>query len=346
MRFPKSKAVYVSAAAVFALLSGSAAAGTAAYKTVTVSDNGQRRVIRGFAFGSVGSFLRQHHIRFSRRDRVHPQPSDPVRDGMHIVIEHPVEVEVVDQAALPGTKPVHRRWITFARTVGQLLRQQRVTLGPRDRLEPGLDTKLHPGEVVHIRRQLTRIATRTEDIPFQTVRRRTDSLYIGQQRVLTYGVKGLRRIQTTMVFVGGHQVRQQVRSTVVRAPVEEVIEVGSKPRPAPKPPAPALTPVTWNGHLSGRSGGPASFVRSLTVVATAYAAGGRTATGGVAQPGVVAVDPSVIPLGTKLYIPGYGLAVAADTGGSIRGSRIDICLASEAEARSWGVRTVTVYVVK
>ena len=64
-----------------------------------------------------------------------------------------------------------------------------------------------------------------------------------------------------------------------------------------------------------------------------------------AKHGVVAVDPNVIPLGTKLYIPGYGEALAADTGGDIVGSRIDVVMEDYGEAMQFGRRTVEVYVL-
>jgi 3D (Asp-Asp-Asp) domain-containing protein len=78
------------------------------------------------------------------------------------------------------------------------------------------------------------------------------------------------------------------------------------------------------------------------VTATGYALHGRTATGLPAGYGVVAVDPSVIPLGTHMTIPGYGDAVAADTGGAIVGATIDLWFPSVAQADAWGRRTVTV----
>jgi len=89
--------------------------------------------------------------------------------------------------------------------------------------------------------------------------------------------------------------------------------------------------------------GPASAgVRSLTVVATAYALDGRTASGRTAGWGIVAVDPSVIPIGSRLAIPGYGMGVAADTGGAITGARIDVWFPTTAQANAWGNRVVTV----
>ena len=82
--------------------------------------------------------------------------------------------------------------------------------------------------------------------------------------------------------------------------------------------------------------------QSLTVEATGYSIHGRTATGAPTGYGVVAVDPSVIPFGTRMTIPGYGEGVAADTGGAIQGARIDVWFPTEAEAQAWGRRTITI----
>jgi 3D (Asp-Asp-Asp) domain-containing protein len=82
--------------------------------------------------------------------------------------------------------------------------------------------------------------------------------------------------------------------------------------------------------------------RTITVTATGYALAGHTSTGVPVGPGVVAVDPSVIPLGTRLTIPGYGAGIAADTGSAVRGSTIDLWFPTLAQALAWGKRTVTI----
>lgn len=110
-------------------------------------------------------------------------------------------------------------------------------------------------------------------------------------------------------------------SSIGTEPVEPVLQ----PQPSPEPQAPV----------------PASG-RQLTVITTAYTLRGTTATGIPAGPGVVAVDPSVIPLGTRMTIPGYGEGVAADTGGAIKGNRIDVWVATNAEAAQWQWQTVTI----
>jgi 3D (Asp-Asp-Asp) domain-containing protein len=82
--------------------------------------------------------------------------------------------------------------------------------------------------------------------------------------------------------------------------------------------------------------------RTLTVTSTGYSMPGRTATGLPVGAGIVAVDPAVIPLGTRLSIPGYGEGVAADTGGAVQGLTIDLWFPTLAEAMAWGRRTVTI----
>ena len=93
-----------------------------------------------------------------------------------------------------------------------------------------------------------------------------------------------------------------------------------------------------------------NYTAIMSMEATAYlpsdgGGSGITAIGIPATYGVVAVDPSIIPLGSRLYIPGYGTAIAADTGGAIYGYRIDLCMESYAEAMDFGRRVVTVYIL-
>ena len=82
--------------------------------------------------------------------------------------------------------------------------------------------------------------------------------------------------------------------------------------------------------------------RTLTVTATGYSLPGHTSTGLPVGPGVVAVDPSVIPLGTRLTVPGYGEAIAADTGSAVSGYTIDLWFPTLGDALAWGRRTVTI----
>jgi len=108
---------------------------------------------------------------------------------------------------------------------------------------------------------------------------------------------------------------------------------------------------------------PTEYEDVITVRATAYClcqkctgktpsspGYGHTASGLVIVPGtnmkVLSVDPNIIPLGTEVYVDGYGYAIAADTGGAIKGNKIDVYKDTHAEALQWGVRTVNVYILK
>ena len=112
--------------------------------------------------------------------------------------------------------------------------------------------------------------------------------------------------------------------------------------------APALVPATPVGSSGATRGpatpAPAAGTRSLVVDAVAYHLAGRTASGLPVGVGVIAVDPGVIPLGTRVFVPGYGPAVAADVGSAIKGTIIDLWMPSTAAARAWGRRTVTITV--
>jgi 3D (Asp-Asp-Asp) domain-containing protein len=121
--------------------------------------------------------------------------------------------------------------------------------------------------------------------------------------------------------------------------IQAAAAVDATPEP-PQSPSPAQTAQTAvQTPAAGRvpAGG-----RTLTVSTTGYSLPGRASTGVPVGWGVVAVDPAVIPLGTRLSIPGYGEAVAADTGGAIRGDVIDLWFPTLAQARGWGRRTVTI----
>ena len=102
---------------------------------------------------------------------------------------------------------------------------------------------------------------------------------------------------------------------------------------ATAPSAPAEKPLVQDD---------ASGTQTMVVDAVAYHLPGRTASGLPVGPGVVAVDPTVIPLGTRMFVPGYGPAVAADVGSAVKGSMIDLWFSTTAQARAWGRRTVTI----
>jgi 3D (Asp-Asp-Asp) domain-containing protein len=129
-----------------------------------------------------------------------------------------------------------------------------------------------------------------------------------------------------LAYVSSLRAKERLQATQVRT-VEAAAQAAQQKSQQLQGPAPAP---------------PSSGTRQLVVSATCYILPGRTATGMPVGRGVVAVDPSVIPLGGRLYVPGYGNGVAADIGGGIRGNTIDLWYPTYAECAAWGRRTVTI----
>ena len=144
------------------------------------------------------------------------------------------------------------------------------------------------------------------------------------------------------------QARAAEEKARVAAAAAAAAATAPDPTPEPEPASPPDTtaPETTAPETTAQPAPPTAAApvagRTMTVLSTAYALRGTTATGIPVGPGIVAVDPTVIPLGTRMTIPGYGEGVAADTGGAIKGARIDVWVPTEAEASAWGVRTVTI----
>lgn len=152
-----------------------------------------------------------------------------------------------------------------------------------------------------------------------------------------------RRATARKSFIAGLRAQQRLNAARVAAIEAETRAAGR--RTAALAGAPSLSkraPAVAPAPDSPPDPAPASGPRTLTVSSTAYAIQGRTATGLPTAPGVVAVDPSVIPLGTRITIPGYGTGVAADTGGAVQGNVIDVWFPTLEQARAWGRRTIVI----
>ena len=183
-----------------------------------------------------------------------------------------------------------------------------------------------------------RAITETIDLPCKMVEKPDPTLPAGERVVEREGVPGKRlKVFRVLVVKGEEGSRVLKADKVTVRPVDGLVRVGTKV-------AVKAVPV------SSKAAPPVSG-RKLRVESTAYApnhgvgVGSTTATGAKAGYGVVAVDPRVIPLGSRLYIPVYGYGVAAETGGAIQGARVDVCFDTVAECLSWGRRTVTITIL-
>lgn len=270
---------------------------------------------------SVKGSLAGAHIAYSSHDQIIPPLASKVGDAVEIRKAVPVEVNTPHRHL--------RAWATDYR-VRSVIRQLGIKLGPRDVVKPALSAALTgPSTVTILRRWLVH-KTATVSLPFTVTHEPDPNLEQGQTRVVRAGRNGLERVVHTIVEQNGKAVAEHTVRRMIRTPLNEVLAYGTK-------------------QMVSRGGQAFQVVKKLVMVATGYWpdpswSTGITATGVKAQYGIVAVDPSVIPLGTHLYVPGYGQAIADDTGGAIIGDRIDLCFNNGYQAIDWGVRTVTVYI--
>jgi 3D (Asp-Asp-Asp) domain-containing protein/peptidoglycan hydrolase CwlO-like protein len=144
-----------------------------------------------------------------------------------------------------------------------------------------------------------------------------------------------RRAQVVSKQAAVQATTGQPSTTPAAAPAPRAASGPSEPPPSPVESVAGGTTVPTAAPPPPKPGG------TMTVYATGYCLKGSTATGLPVGPGIVATDPSVIPLGTRMTIPGYGEGVAADTGGSVQGRHIDVWIKSCSDAGAFG-RTVTV----
>jgi len=271
---------------------------------------------------TVGEVLLEAGIMLAENDRVVPELESPVTEGgrIEVIRSFPVTVAVDGQEiTLPAA----------AESVRQLLAGADIALGPQDRLEPGADMPVAPGMTVRVVRITEQIAEETRIVPAPIEQQVDYSLERGIQRTVQVGKSGQIREKIRVILEDGQEVGRQVLETaVIRPPVTQIVAMGG------------LASVS-------RGGERIDFTRAMEMVATAYSynAGAYTSTGERVRVGGIAVDPRVIPYGTRLYVENYGYATAIDCGGAIKGNRIDVFLESEQECRRWGVRRLKVYVL-
>ncbi|KAA0560266.1 DUF348 domain-containing protein [Bacillus sp. CH30_1T] len=291
---------------------------------------------------TVKELLSENEIKVGEHDKVKPGLSEKVTGDMNVKIDTAFSLKLVN-----GGKE-QKVWSTST-TVADFLKQQGITLKKSDRVEPSLDKVVKANDVVNVVRveKVTDVVEETKD--FTVISKKDSDLSKGNEKVVQEGKNGLVEKKFEVVKENGKEVsRKLVSEKVVKESQDKIINVGTK----------VLVAQVSRGSSSSNSSATASAApsggREFYVSSTAYTAScngcsGYTATGINLKSNpnvkVIAVDPSVIPLGTKVYVEGYGYAVAADTGGAIKGNKIDVFFPSKSDAYRWGRKTIKVKIL-
>lgn len=279
---------------------------------------------------TVGAFLKERGIVPGPHDYVHPAADTPLTDNLIIDYSPAVPVRLVTPS---GTRTI----VTTAEDVGSLLEEQGIELGDHDVVRPSLADPIVAYGTIKIARIVKWVSTEQHKLAQRTIHEIDFSLPPGKVKVVRHGAPGIALTMVDNEQTNGTLYKHVMSTRIVRKPQARIIAegVGS---------ADAIADFAQHGLQK------MSYIASgaVDMVATAYTAGcggctGYTASGYRAGHGIVAVDPRVIPLGTRLYIPGYGFAIAGDTGGAIHGNRIDLGFDSISDAMQFGRQVVKVY---
>jgi 3D (Asp-Asp-Asp) domain-containing protein len=303
-------------------------------KHVTLVHDGLAETIETRA-ETADELLVEHSLVRSPEDALNVDPQSILTDGETVVYRAAVPVTVV----VDGQPHTLR---SAAANVSELLKQQGVAFDRHDAVSPAPSSALENDAVVTVQHVDSWTETVRKKLAAKVVKRWAFTLAAGKTKVVDPGAAGVAEVDYAVTRTPDRRSfrRTALVRRILRAPRARIVAEG-------------IGEYTALSQIASRGiEGTLKLASSaLSMVATAYTAGcsgcsGITASGRPAGHGVVAVDPSVIPLGTRMYIPGYGHAVAGDTGGAIRGRRIDLGFNSSGEANRFGRRPITVYLIK
>ena len=280
---------------------------------INIVDGGLPFTFRSTA-QTVGQALRDASITLYLGDRVQPSLGSPVSTGQRITIERSTPITIQHGRARLKTR-------TQGRTVSDVLAELRISLAGLDRVAPPLETPLYDNINIVVTQVEEAVVVDEEIAEFETIFEPDGGLPIDTQQVVTPGAEGITRTRERIRYENGEEQSRIIEDTwLAQAPAQRVIAYGTGIEPKAFTTAAGETITYW---------------RKIRMLASSYSAGtagvspdepwyGRTYSGDPMRFGIVAVDPSIVPLRSQVYVPGYGLGDALDIGSAIRARRIDL----------------------
>ncbi|MCG7337485.1 ubiquitin-like domain-containing protein [Sporosarcina sp. ACRSM] len=286
----------------------------------------------------VKDVLAQADIDVTEHDQVSPALDEEVGADNQIAVEKAFEVTL----EVGGEEKTV--WSTST-TVADFLKRENIHLNEDDRLNRKADGYLKPGSFVQVVRVEKVTDVVEEPANFAVETRNDPKLLKGREKVVQEGKKGTVSRKFEVVKENGKEVsRTLLAETTITEPQKKIVAVGTK-----KMVASASSGVGVSRSNAEPSGGKEFYVTATAYTAYCNGCSGITHTGINlrANPNVkvIAVDPKVIPLGSKVWVEGYGYAVAGDTGGAIKGKKIDLHVPTKSEAYKFGRRQVKMKII-
>ncbi|MGG3468407.1 ubiquitin-like domain-containing protein [Neobacillus pocheonensis] len=298
-------------------------------KQVTIVKDNEKKTIWTTA-GNVAELLKEQKIVLNAHDQISPKPQATIKNKLTVGIEKALNLTLVDNGKSQQV------WTTST-TVADFLKQQGIKLNTLDRVEPTLTEKMKENGVVNVIRVEKVTDVVEEPVEFAVVTKKDESLAKGKEKTLSAGKQGRVSKQFEVLLENGKEVSRKLLSEqMISEKQDKVVAVGTKD-------------LSMQVSRGADETGTEFYVTATAYTANCNGCSGRTATGLNlrANPNmkVIAVDPRIIPLGTKVFVEGYGYAVAADTGGAIKGYIIDVFVPSNSDAYRWGRKKVKIKIL-
>ncbi|QGQ43919.1 G5 and 3D domain-containing protein [Metabacillus sediminilitoris] len=305
-----------------------------ASKPVKVAIGDERRTIWTTA-DTVKDLIEQENLDVTEHDVIEPALGTKIEKDLSLTIDKAI------QLTLHVGEEKQQVWTTST-TVADFLKEQNVKLNELDKVEPALTDKIDDKRAITVTRIEKVTDVVEEPIAFDVVTKNDKNIEKGEQKVIDSGKEGKQEKHFEVIIENGKEKSRKLLKTVTVAESEDrVVALGTRAA------QPTSTATVSRGNDSVAN---EFYVNSTAYTAHCNGCSGTTATGVNlrANPNakVIAVDPGVIPLGTKVYVEGYGYAVAADTGSAIKGNKIDVFLPSKSAAYRWGSKRVKIKILQ
>lgn len=262
---------------------------------------------------TVGQVLQEHGVLLYLGDEVQPGLQDRVTPAMTVTIDRSTPIQIEADGRTIRTR-------TRAEDVAVALGQEGIALLGKDRVEPALPAPIRSGVTLRVIRVREELAIEFEPIPFQTEWVPDPEVEIDNIRLVREGQVGLTKRRYRIVYENDQEVDRYLEDVwAEQPPITKTMAYGTK--------IVIRTLETPDGEIE--------YWRKMRVYTTGYTAAtcgkardhpryGYTRLGLWLTKGIVATDPTVIPLKTRMYVPGYGRAFAGDTGGGVKGKFVDL----------------------
>lgn len=312
--------------------------GAPTVNVVILDNNGKKQAVL-FPGGTVAEFLELTKTTVGKNQIVIPSLNTKIADDMVVTVRNAKPVEV---SADGKTRTVV---LSYGR-IDESLRLAGIALGSDDILSVKRDAKVETLEKVTIQRVTYQNVTTTEKVDYDKVSENSDEIELGETKLARKGQNGEKKVVTKVKYIDGKQSDKTVVSEkITKKPVDELTLVGTK----------GAGSTGGAGTFTDSNGTKVAYSAVLTGSGTAYTApaGSGTATGVTAYHGGVAVNPNLIPYGSKLYVESvdgsfvYGYCTAVDTGGALMDGTaiVDCFYDTYDECVNFGRRDVNVYII-